>query len=133
MTSCELHAYAARIPSECHVVVSEHHGQHVEEPDPGRPAMQRGLMCWLCQQNTVLGVEHSLACQGAAAQIQSTLADETMGSLRLCHNGPAVICLHELASKCYSACAVHAMHPQDRSGASGSVTRYYLLRAKQLA
>ena len=61
--------------------------------------MLRGLMCWLCLQKTALGVERSLACQGAAAQRQSMLADETMGSLRLCRNGPAVICMHELAQQ----------------------------------
>lgn len=97
LTSGKLRADAARIPSECHVVVSEHPGQHVIEADPRKPAMQHGLMSWLCQRNTLLGAEHSLACQGAAAQRQSTLADEIMGSLRLCHSEPAMICLHELA------------------------------------
>lgn len=97
LTSGKLHADAARIPSECDVVVSERRGQHVVEADPGKPAMQHGLMCWLCPPNTVLGVERNLACQGAVAQRRSTLADEIMGSLRLCHSGPAIICLHELA------------------------------------
>ena len=114
LMSGKLPACTASIPSVCHVVASEHPGQHVVGLDPGKPAMRHGLMCWLCQQNTVLGVEQRLACQGAAAQTQNMLADEITGSSRLCHSGPAIMSLHKLAQHLLFFCLCCLCHAFSR-------------------